>query len=210
MDPVVRGLVRLALILAVLVIVGCRSMRRDDLIGTWVLQSSSRTVLPIDLQHTDGRFVFVRDGTFICTGVPALFFEPERSPARAENGHGTWRLIREDGNEEVLLNFRAIDNWNKALPYGTTLFVSGKHLEFFLGDPDQGRAVQFEKMTAGSLRRLAAPVALDVAGFGRALFCHFENAGGAPGFRGSDGWCSCGAEQNIADAGVEQPVISGG
>ena len=56
---------------------------------------------------------------------------------------------------------------------------------------------------------LAAPVAFNVTGFGGALPCPFENAGHAPGFGGSDGRYICGAEQNIANAGIEEPVVAG-
>jgi hypothetical protein len=86
-----------------------------------------------------------RDGTFACSNIPGLFYFPGRIPLRLESGHGKWRLIREDGNQEIQLNFDAIDNWPDQLPFGTQLPLSPNRLEFFLGDADEGRTVEFEK-----------------------------------------------------------------
>jgi len=43
------------------------------------------------------------------------------------------------------LDFRKIDNWKYTLPFGTQLEISSKRLIYFIGDPDDGRIVVFEK-----------------------------------------------------------------
>jgi len=125
--------------------IGCKSVRRDAVIGTWTLDPSSRDVLPADLKNANGKFVFHRDGSFVCSDVPGLFYVPEQIPARRESGRGRWRQIREEGNPAVQLDFQVINNWKGELPYGAQLFFSHNHLEYFLGDPDDGRAVVFDK-----------------------------------------------------------------
>lgn len=141
-----RGISKLTLLLLIFIaMIGCRSVSQNDVVGTWVIDPSSRLELPADFRKAEAKFLLNQDGTFVCSEVPALFYFPGKFPARLESGNGTWRLVRQDGNQALQLVFQHIDRWNDGLPYGTILFISRNHLELFLGDPDERHVVDFSK-----------------------------------------------------------------
>lgn len=134
-----------AALLIALGCIGCKSVGRNDLIGTWILDPDSRGNLPADIRNVNGTFVFNSDGSFTCADVPGLFYFPKKIAARPESGRGEWHLVSKDGGRQVQLDFQTIENWKDGIPYGTFLFISRRHIRFFLGDPDEGRAVEFYK-----------------------------------------------------------------
>ncbi len=77
--------------------------------------------------------------------MPGLFYVPELHAARLENGTGTWKLMPEDGEERLELNFQTIADWNDGPPYEVSIFIGRGSLFYFLDDPDEGRRVSFEK-----------------------------------------------------------------
>jgi hypothetical protein len=127
-------------ILMILVgMLGCDRIQPRDISGTWVIADNSRRVLPAELQRASSRIILNGDGSFVASELPGLFYSP-----RLESGTGTWKRTSE-GNEKIQLNFQTIAAWKEALPYGTQLNVSDGSLYYFLGDPDEGRRVSFEK-----------------------------------------------------------------
>jgi hypothetical protein len=129
---------------------GCTRVEPADVAGTWVIREASRHNVPTALRRASGRIVFDRSGTFTAAELPALFGFPGRRPARLESGSGTWKIASRDGEPRVELVFQDIADWDsKALPFQTPLFVSGRssslQLYYFLGDPDDGSTVAFEK-----------------------------------------------------------------
>jgi hypothetical protein len=132
-------------------LLGCSRVQPEQIAGTWILKDSSRSVLPANLRRGTPRIVLDKDGTFVASDVPALFEFPGHRDARLESGKGEWRIASTHGNPEVRLDFKEIDQWNpNELPYGTQLRIaqgvlSKVTLFYFLGDPDEGRIVSFER-----------------------------------------------------------------
>lgn len=90
------------------------------------------------------------NGTFVASDMPALFYFPGQHDARLETGSGIWKLVTHEGEQQVQLDFRAIKDWREnKLPFGTQLDVSrawtAVNLFYFVGDPDEGRRIDFEK-----------------------------------------------------------------
>lgn len=77
--------------------------------------------------------------------MPDLFAFPGRDVPRLGTGSGTWGLVSLDGQQKVQLKFQVIANRKDTLPYGAQLDISSGSLYYFLGDPDDGRRVSFEK-----------------------------------------------------------------
>ncbi|MGA3371607.1 MAG: hypothetical protein ABSC48_07585 [Terracidiphilus sp.] len=126
-------------------ILGCKSVQRDDLVGTWVIMDASREVLPAELRKAQGKIVLDAKGTFVASEMPGLFYFPGVHSAQLETGSGTWRLEHSEGEQQVWLDFQIIADWKNGLPYGTQLEVSRSNLFYFLGDADEGRRIEFEK-----------------------------------------------------------------
>lgn len=124
---------------------GCKTVQSSDVMGTWTLKDASRKSLPAELRNASAKLVLEANGTFIASDMPGLFYFPGRHPARLESGSGVWKLLSHDGNQQVQLDFKAISDWKDALPYGTQLVVSKGSLFYFMGDPDEGRKIAFEK-----------------------------------------------------------------
>jgi hypothetical protein len=129
---------------------GCHNIQPSDLTGTWLMKDSSRQALPTDLQKASPKLVVDAKGSFVASDMPGLFYAPGARAARLESGSGAWKLISSDGKQQVQLDFREIDDWNKSnLPYGTQLNVSrgwsAVSLFYFLGDADEGRRIDFER-----------------------------------------------------------------
>jgi hypothetical protein len=131
-------------ILALIAMVGCKGLQPNDLAGTWLIHNASRSNLPPALQEAPAKIVLNANGTFVAYEVPGLF-EFEGHPMRLESGRGAWRLVSGDGGLRVRLNFQAIEDWKDGVPYGTQLVVSRNSLSYYLGDPDEGREISFER-----------------------------------------------------------------
>ena len=133
------------LLLLALVVLGCKGVPRRYVVGTWVLRADSREELPTGLARGSGIFTFNRNGTFTALQIPSLFYSQNLRLMRLESGSGNWRVVNQGSRQFVQLDFRKIDNWKYTLPFGTQLEISSKRLIYFIGDPDDGRIVVFEK-----------------------------------------------------------------
>jgi len=135
----------MAILLSLLGMLGCKSIERQDLLGTWVIEDVSQSVLPAEIRGVPAKIIFYEEGTFVASEMPGLFYFPGRHAAELESGTGTWKLVLREGEQQVQLNFQTIAGWRDALPYGTQLYVSRSSLYYFLGDPDEGRRISFVK-----------------------------------------------------------------
>jgi hypothetical protein len=129
---------------------GCKTVRSSDLTGTWLMEDSSRQILPPELQKASAKIVVDANGTFVAFDMPGLFYFPGHRAARLESGSGVWKLVSREGKQQIQLDFHAIADWNKTdLPYGTQLDVSrgwsAASLFYFLGDADEGRRIEFQR-----------------------------------------------------------------
>ncbi len=144
-----KRLHRTMILLSLGTLLACANAKPEELFGTWTITDNSRPVLPTDLQRASAKIVLNPDGTFVASDVPALFFFPGRRDARLESGKGNWRLSPERENQQLQLNFAELGGWTAELPYGTQLTVvkglSSVTLYYFVGDPDEGRRVSFER-----------------------------------------------------------------
>lgn len=104
---------------------GCRSVEPSDLTGTWVVKDASRQALPAGLQKASAKIVMESNGRFSASDIPALFYFPGQHEARLETGSGDWKIVSREGGQQVQLNLRVIEDWNKnELPFGAQLDVS--------------------------------------------------------------------------------------
>lgn len=124
---------------------GCKTVQSSDMTGTWALKDASRKSLLAELQNASAKLVLEANGMFIVSDILGLFYFHGRHPAQLESGTGIWKLVSHDGKQQVQLDFKTISNCKDVLPYGTQLDVSKGSLFYFLGDPDEGRRIAFEK-----------------------------------------------------------------
>ncbi len=136
---------------------GCRSIQSTELVGTWTMRAESQRILPIELQKNSTKIILAADGTFIASDLPGIFDFPSQR-ARLGSGSGIWKIISSEGRQQVLLNFEPVPNGSVAtkLTYGMPMDVSKGWsvvtLYYFLGDPDEGLSVEFEKDYRAFLR----------------------------------------------------------
>jgi hypothetical protein len=102
------------------------------------------------LQKAVARIVLSPDGRFVASELPGLLYlPPGRIPLNS--GTGTWRLVLRENRQEVQLDFEA-PAADKQSGRATTAFVdvsrgwSKADLSYFIGDPDQGHKIDFEKI----------------------------------------------------------------
>jgi hypothetical protein len=129
---------------------GCKNVQPGDITGTWLMKESSRQALPPELQKVSPKIVLDAKGTFVVTDIPGLFYIPGNHAARPESGSGTWKLISNEGKQQVQFDFHEINDWHKTdLPYGIQFDVSrgwsAVRLFYFLDDADEGRRIDFER-----------------------------------------------------------------
>lgn len=129
---------------------GCNKVNPSDLVGTWTVDDSSRHRLPVDLQKASARMVLNANGSFTASDMPGMFYVPP-GPARLESGRGVWKLVSPSGAQQVQLTFQEIMNQKEInVPYGTQLNISSGWFEitlyYSLGDPDEGRRVDLDKV----------------------------------------------------------------
>ncbi len=133
-------------------LLGCQrpKLSSDEVAGIWVMKEESRRVLPTTLNKISARIVFSGNGTFIASEMPCLL-SAGRCQEELDAGSGRWKLTYVDGVQEVQIDFYAITGGNTRLPvpYGTQLEISKPRsnvtLQYYLGDPEEGRRLEFEK-----------------------------------------------------------------
>ena len=84
-----------------------------------------------------------------------LYSMPGMNSAAPVSGTGVWKVHKLDGNTALLLTFQNITApRGYEVPNSTELLVDDllreTTLYFFLGDPDQGKRVEFRKVNLGS------------------------------------------------------------
>ena len=126
-------------------VLSCSNFQPADVVGTWVVTDTSRTRLPADAQKATARIVLDANGTFVATDVPGLFAREERDAGIVDSGRGIWRFVTLGGDQQLLLEFRQRSNTPDTTPFGRGLHVSRGSLYYFIGGPDAGLRVSFEK-----------------------------------------------------------------
>jgi len=132
-------------LLLALLVPGCKGVPRRYVVGTWAIRADTRAEMPPNLINGSGNFTFNRNGTFTAAQIPGLFYVKNLRPMRLESGSGNWRVVNQGSRQFVQLDFSKIENWKGSLPFGTQLEISSKRLIYFIGDPDDGQVVVFEK-----------------------------------------------------------------
>ena len=134
-------------VLVLCAISSCSSVEPGDLTGTWVMTDASRRRLPAAAQQGRTRIVFEANGTFTATDLPGFFSSDARDAGRLEHGTGAWKVERFDDEQQVLLQFRTRTRSADPVPFGGQLHIGRHDLFYFVGDPDDGLRVSFEKVT---------------------------------------------------------------
>jgi len=146
-------LTRTSFVLAILLLlgsVGCsgKVVTVDDLAGTWVMTKESKEMLPV-ARRGSGKLSLRSDGEFVAQELPAELVDVESTPT--VSGTGTWQIRKVDGSAALLLTFNAFTSpgGQQTVPFRTLVFIDndwGKPAPyFFLGDPDQGGRINFER-----------------------------------------------------------------
>jgi len=135
---------------------GCGSMTAkelsvSDLAGKW----SGKLVGSLKRDNStlpDGQLTLNADGEFEMGGAFGLFTIPPAKP-EVGGGSGTWKLLKRDGRQRIQLAFEKVIGSQKVpVPYGYQLEIdsgrSGAILYYFIGDPDSGDKVKFQKVSS--------------------------------------------------------------
>jgi hypothetical protein len=133
-------------------VLSCTGVQPDDLVGTWVMTETSRGRLSGDLRKAMPRIVLDASGSFVASDLPALFDAQEPAILKSESGSGVWKLVSRDGQQDLQLEFQTRANEQATGSVGRRFHVSGGSLFYFIGDPDEGRRVSFEKKSRQPVR----------------------------------------------------------
>jgi hypothetical protein len=129
----------------------CQTVKSQELTGTWVISMTSRQrFLSAEQQNIAGTIILNADGNFVAEELPKDLLYRKPIGGLSVSGSGVWKLIDDGGVQRILLEFRAItEGQQDTLPFGTLLNVSSGFsrttLNYFQGDADLGRRVDFEK-----------------------------------------------------------------
>jgi hypothetical protein len=140
----------LAIALLMSGLLGCRSVKPNNVAGTWTMTESSREILPAEVRQNSAKIVLEANGTFVASDLPGIFDFPPARP-RLDGGSGVWKIVSREGKQQVQLDFQVIPSGRVAtnLPFSTQMEVSdsrsGVRLYYFLGDPDEALRVEFER-----------------------------------------------------------------
>jgi len=133
-----------ALIALVLFGWGCdfKTPTEKNIVGVWAISPSAKE----KLTHFDpsGAMFFNGDHTFTAQNLPSEMFGGLLKDESTISGSGEWALDK----AKLRLHFKAVNKEQNA-SVGTVLEVQEKTppiLFFYLGDPDEGRVVAFQKM----------------------------------------------------------------
>ena len=135
-------------------LLGCRSSKPADVIGTWVVTDQSRQrFLPSSQRSAAARIILDANGTFAAAELPEdLLYGPPEAADGLVTGGGTWKVVSREGRQQVQLQFNTITAGQRgSVPYGVMLNVSavlGSEVILYYfqgGDADQGRRVEFKR-----------------------------------------------------------------
>ena len=136
--------VLLAIILLI-PLAGCTKAKPEELVGTWRIVEGSRRVLPAHLKNAPAMIVLSGDGKFVVSALPGFL----NVPPELDSGGGVWKLISRDGRQQLQLELRSRQGNAPEVSFGATLEISkgfrNPSLYYFIGDPDEGRMVEFER-----------------------------------------------------------------
>jgi len=94
------------------------------------------------------RLEFRSDGTFGFERMPREFFGSFVTLPPRVDAEGSWALSQDGGNSRIELSAHVVDG--ESTLFGKSVYVSGSvgavSISFFLGDPDLGQGVRFEKV----------------------------------------------------------------
>jgi hypothetical protein len=124
---------------------GC-AMNSDQIVGSWILNNTSRSKLAENQKNAKSTIWFNAMGRFSAHEIPDNLLYLGGSGLLS--GEGTWRIAQK--RKQIQLDFDEITVGAKdTVPYGTQLFISrsllGLELYFFQGDPDLGRRIVFKR-----------------------------------------------------------------
>src|SRR6186713_2567064 len=119
-----RFATRLTVVALAFAIVGCGTIKPQDVTGTWIISSASRDrYLPDAQRGIAGTIVLSADGTFIAKEVPEELASSLEG-ARPISASGVWTLIDHNGTQ-VQLEFRVIRGSKEyEVPFGNQLSIS--------------------------------------------------------------------------------------
>ena len=140
---IARALVALVFLVS---LSSCTKAKTEEVVGTWHIVEASRGVLPAQLKTAPATIVLSGDGRFAVSALPGFL----NTPSELDSGEGVWKLTSRDGKQEVQLEFQSRQGEDAArVPYGATLEISkglgNPTLYYFIGDPDEGRMIEFER-----------------------------------------------------------------
>jgi hypothetical protein len=132
---------------------GCQRwwVKIEDIPGTWTISEDSRQRLAPEFQKAAGTFVFRSDKTFAATEVPAEIFYGTAEKPRLITGTGTWDLSGSNGAQNIYLSLKTAEPPPPIRLPGDSFLLYTERKDskvtvfYFLGDPDLGRKVIFEK-----------------------------------------------------------------
>ncbi len=127
----------------VLITLGCGRARLENVTGTWTMKETSRQILPPELNNAQSRIVLSSDGSCTAHLVPGPFQSPPQPP-RLDGDSGVWRIVERAGKEQIQLDFR-VENGPFSFPLVISKGWTGITLYYFLGDPDEGLRIDFER-----------------------------------------------------------------
>ena len=121
--------------------------------GTYQLDDSSAgAVKEAGYEKVDATLRILGDGTFTVTDVPDWWNRFGNHHEGYDSGRGAWNLSEEQGTWRLRLDFESRREFHSTPAedgLSTSITISGKHppfvLWFYIGDPDSGRVMVFER-----------------------------------------------------------------
>jgi hypothetical protein len=134
---------------------GCNmfAVTASDIVGTWVIKADTRDFLPAVYKNSAAKIIISANGSFVASDIPGLLHEkPEE--IKLDAGTGLWHFDSLEGNRRIQLEFLIKADGKKfEVPYGAQLFFSKVFstvtLYYYIGDPDEGRRIEFYKVNRG-------------------------------------------------------------
>jgi hypothetical protein len=129
---------------------GGKTVTPKELVGAWQISDASRHFLPGELRMSSSKIVLDPDGTFRASEMSLDgLVRGDPKQIRLATGNGVWRIVSRKGRSQVLLEFNtAPDNSGPGqfeMPVNVSNSWSTRGLSYFLGDPDEGQRIEFEK-----------------------------------------------------------------